>query len=302
MRKENIDLSSIRIFVTTTEQGSFAASAKKLGLTRSAVGKAIIRLESYLGVRLLHRTTRKMSLTTDGQTFYKSCVEILESIEIAENTIRKDKLIPKGVLKLTLSQAFGRIIVLPLLKEFIENWPQLGLEISFSDRIIDIVEEGFDLGIRVGNIEQNSQLIYRVITKCNLYLCASPSYLLKMGTPETIDDLKEHQMLIYGLESANYNLKLYSNDGVIHSVQGVGQFKFDSGEAIKDTAIEGLGIAYLPEFMVEKDIKSGHLIQILPMYTSDLLPINVIYPNKKNLPIRVRLFIDALIEHFNHPL
>ena len=284
MRKENIDLSSIRIFVTTTEQGSFASGAKKLGLTRSAVGKAILRLESYLGVRLLHRTTRKMSLTTDGQTFYKSCVEILESIEIAENNIRKDKLIPKGVLKLTLSQSFGRIIILPLLKEFIEKWPQLGLEISLSDRIIDIVEEGFDLGIRVGNIEPNSQLIYRTITKSNLYLCASPSYLLKMGTPETIEDLQEHQILIYGLESANYNLQLYSEDGVKHHIQGVGKFKFDSGEAIKDAAIEGLGIAYLPEFMVEKDIKSGYLAQILPRYKSDFLPINVIYPNKKKSP------------------
>jgi DNA-binding transcriptional LysR family regulator len=298
--KENLDFSAIRIFVTTTNQGSFVAGAKKLGLTRSAVGKAIGRLESYLGIRLLHRTTRKMSLTTDGQKFYESCVQILENLEEIEANIRQDKPIPKGVLRLTLTQAFGRIVVLPLLKQFLETWPQLGAEISFSDRIVDIVEEGFDLGIRIGEFEPDSQLISRVITKANLCLCAAPSYLNENGTPQITEDLKNHQILIYGLKSNNYNFDLYSVDGGLNTIKGVGRLKFDSGEAIKDAAVEGLGIAYLPDFLVEKDIQSGKLVQILTTYKSDMIPIYVIYPNRNNLPIRVRLFIDVLTKHLNY--
>lgn len=300
MRKDNIDLSAIRIFVTTTNQGSFVAGAKKLGLTRSAVGKAVARLESYLGIRLLHRTTRKMSLTTDGQKFYESCVQILESLEEVEASIRQDKPTPKGILRLTLTQAFGRIVVLPLLKEFLETWPQLGAEISFSDRVVDIVEEGFDLGIRMGEFKPDSQLISRVITKATLCLCAAPSYLVKNGTPQIIEDLNKHQILIYGLKSVDYNLALYSKEGVLNTIRGVGRLKFDSGEAIKDAAAEGLGIAYLPDFLVKSDIQSGRLVQILPTYRSNMIPIYIIYPNKKNLPIRVRLFIDVLTKHLNY--
>lgn len=300
MPKENIDLSAVRIFVTTTNQGSFVAGAKKLGITRSAVGKAIVRLETYLGVRLLHRTTRKMSLTTDGKKFYDGCVQILENLEEVETSIRQDKPIPKGVLRLTLTQAFGRIIVLPLLKEFLKTWPEVEAEISFSDRMIDIIEEGFDLGIRIGEFQPDSQLISRVITKANLYLCAAPSYLVENGTPQLIADLKDHEFLIYGLKSSIYNFNLYSEAGVLHTIRAIGRLKFDSGEAIKDAAVEGLGIAYLPDFLVKNDIQSGRLVQILPTYKSEMIPIYVIYPNRKHLPIRVRLFIDVLTKNLNY--
>lgn len=298
--KENIDLAAIRIFVATTQQGSFVAGAKKLGLTRSAVGKAIGRLEAYLGVRLLHRTTRNMSLTTDGQIFYESCMQILESLVEAEANIRQDKPVPKGVLRLTLTQAFGRVVVLPILKAFLESWPQLGVEISFNDRIVDIVAEGFDLGIRIGAFEADSQLISRVITKVPLCLCAAPEYLLDHGTPQHVEDFENHQVLIYGLQSSAYEFKLYSKNGELTRVTGVGRLKFDSGEAIKDAALEGLGIAYLPEFLVNNDLEAGRLVPILTTYDTELLPVYVIYPNRKHLPLRVRLFIDILSQHLNY--
>jgi len=300
LARENIDLAAIRIFVTITDQESFVAGAKKLGLTRSAAGKALERLESYLGVRLIHRTTRKMSLTTDGQKFYASCTQILSDLEEAEASIRQDKPLPKGILRLTLTQAFGRIVILPLLKEFLETWPQLGIEINFTDRIVDIVEEGFDLGIRMGEFESDSLLISRVITKANPCLYAAPSYLAKNGTPQNLEDLKTHQLLSYGLKANVYNWEIHSADGVLNKITGVSRLKFDSGEAIKDAAVEGLGIAYLPDFLAKNDIQSGRLVQILPTCRSEMIPIYAIYPNRKHLPARVRLFIDLLVNNLDY--
>jgi len=300
LAKENIDLAAIRIFVAIADQGSFVAGAKKLGLTRSAAGKALGRLEEYLGTRLLHRTTRKISLTTDGQKFYESCIQILNDLEEAEARVRQDKSLPKGTLRLTLTQAFGRIVILPLLKEFLETWPQLGIEINFTDRVVDIVEEGFDLGIRIGRFESDSQLISRVITKASPCLYAAPSYLAKNGIPQNLEDLRTHQLLIYGLQKNFYNWEINSPNGVLNIIKGTSRLKFDSGEAIKDAAVEGLGIAHLPDFLAKNDIKSGRLVQILPTCRSEMIPVYAIYPNRKHLPARVRLFIDLLVNNLDY--
>ena len=290
-----IELNTMRTFVAIVETGSFVAGGKSLGLTRSAAGKSLARLESYLGTRLLHRTTRSVSTTTDGQHFYTRCVQILADIREAEESVRQDNPHPKGTLRITVTAAFGRIVILPLLNEFLKKWPELDVEVSFTDRIVDLVEEGFDLGIRMGDLPIDSLLVARLITKYFSYTYAAPSYLEHYAAPKDISDLATHPRLIYGLHAGLGVWQMAKSDGIIVSVDGNRRLRFDSGEAIKDAAVEGMGIAFMPSFLAESDVLAKRLVKVLPEYQGNEIPIHAIYPNRKHLAAKVRLFIDMLV-------
>ncbi|WP_034943297.1 LysR family transcriptional regulator [Erwinia oleae] len=293
-----IDLNTMRAFVAIAETGSIVAGGKAMGLTRSAAGKSLARLEAHLCTRLLHRTTRTVSLTADGHYFYERCVQILTDIHEAESSIRQDNAQPKGTLRITVTSAFGRIVILPLLNAFLQKWPDLDAEISFTDRLVDLVEEGFDLGIRLGELPYDSMMIARPITRCRPFIYASPDYLHNNGMPENISDVGAHQRLIYGFHSGSGIWQLKNNDGEEVFVTGNRRLRFDSGEAIKDAAVEGMGIAFLPSFLADGDLHKKRLVKLFPTFSGKETPINALYPSRRHLAAKVRLFIDMLTTHF----
>ncbi|MBD1554453.1 LysR family transcriptional regulator [Pseudomonas typographi] len=290
----DIDLGALRTFVAIAQTGSFANAGKALGITRSAAGKAMARLEVHLGARLLHRTTRRVSMTADGQTFYERCVQILNDLEEAQASVR-DRPHLRGTLRLTVTEAYGRIVIIPFLKQFLLDWPDLNVEISFTDRIVDLVEEGFDLGIRVGGVAADAQLVARVIAKARPYVYAAPSYLELYGTPQDIAQLERHQRLIFGLRPGLSAWQMVDGASTPVTVNGPTRLRFDSGEAIRKAAINGIGIAYLPSFIAEPDVVAGRLVRLFPDHGGPEIPVYAVYPNRKHLAAKSRLFIDQLI-------
>ncbi|WP_336749910.1 LysR family transcriptional regulator [Pantoea vagans] len=289
-----LDIRAMRIFVAVADAGSFVAGGRAMGLTRSAAGKALTRLEAYLETRLFQRTTRRLSLTTEGHEFYHRCCRLLEDIEEAEASIRQNSPLPKGILRLTVSEGYGKMVILPFIRAFLQTSPDISIEVSFSDRIVDLVEEGFDLAVRAGNGATSQQYITQVIDRARPQLCVSPDYLRQWGKPESLTDLKDHRRLVYGLGAASTIWTLFDKEYKQITLNGRNHVRFDSGDAIRTAAIAGLGIGYLPSFMIDRDILAGHLVQLLADTRGEEVAIHAIYPNRKHLSLRVRAFIDGL--------
>lgn len=289
-----LDIGALRVFVAVAEAGSFVAGGKAMGLTRSAAGKAIARLEAYLETRLFQRTTRRLSLTTEGHEFFNRCCRLLEDLEEAEASIRQNSPLPKGILRLTVSEGYGKMVILPFIQAFLENSPGISIEVSFSDRVVDLIEEGFDLAIRVGSGATSHQYITQVIDRTRPQLFVSPDYLKQWGKPESVADLKAHRRLVYGLGTASTGWNLVDKEHGRITLNGSNHVRFDSGDAIRIAAIAGLGIGYLPSFMIDRDIVEGRLVQLLPATQGEEMAIHAIYPSRRHLSLRVRAFIDGL--------
>ncbi|EOW6409056.1 LysR family transcriptional regulator [Cronobacter sakazakii] len=292
-----LDIHTLRIFVAVAEAGSFVAGGKAMGLTRSAAGKALARLEAYLEIRLFQRTTRSLSLTAEGHAFYHRCCQILEDLADAESSIRQNPPLAKGILRLTVSEGYGKMIVLPFIREFLHRSPDVSIEVSFSDRVVDLVEEGFDLALRVGSGVTSYQYITQVIDRTTPQLMASPDYLRQCGEPVSLEELKNHRRLVYGLGAASTAWTLVDAQQEQITLNGRHHVRFDSGDAIRTAALMGLGIGFLPSFMVQNDIQQGRLMHVLPEAQGEDVAIHAIYPNRRHLPVRVRAFIDGL-KHF----
>ncbi|MBY5715634.1 LysR family transcriptional regulator [Rhizobium leguminosarum] len=290
------NLNDILIFMAVVDAGSFIAGGQAMGLSRSAAGKAVTRLEDRLGVRLLNRTTRTLSLTEEGRMFYERGLRILVSVDEAEASVAGQDSTPRGVLRLTVDDAFGRLVVLPLLEKYLRAWPDIQVEVSFTDRLADIVEEGFDLAIRVGATATDTRLISRVIATYKARLCASPSYLAERGEPRDVDDLAVHDCLISAGRNQRQGWRFRGGGGSWIKAQGRSRLRLDSGEAIRDAALAGLGIALLPDFLVTDDLAAGRLRQILADFETDDAKIVTLYPDKRLLEPRVRRFIDLIVE------
>lgn len=290
------NLNDIQIFMAVADAGSFVSGGKAMGLSRSAAGKAIARLEDRLGTRLLNRTTRSLSLTDEGQAFYESGLEILASVERAEASAAGERGTPRGVLRLTVPDGFGRAAVLPAAAKYLKAWPDVQVEMSFTDRLADIVEEGFDLAIRIGVTAPDTRLVSRTVTTFRAVLCAAPEYLAASGTPQEAADLAAHDCLIFTSSGQRQGWRLRGADGIWFRAQGRSRLRLDNGEAIRDAALAGLGIAFLPDFMVAGDIESGRLVQVLPGLAADGVPVVTLYPSKRLLEPRVRRFIDLMVE------
>jgi DNA-binding transcriptional LysR family regulator len=290
------NLNDILIFMAVVDAGSFIAGGQAMGLSRSAAGKAVIRLEDRLGARLLNRTTRTLSLTDEGRMFYERGLHILASVDEAEASVAGQNSTLRGVLRLTVSDAFGRLIVLPLLEKYLRAWPEVQVEVSFTDRPADIVEEGFDLAIQVGATETDTRLVSRVIATYKARLCASPSYLAERGEPRDIDDLAVHDCLIFAGRNQRQGWRFRGEGGSWIKAQGHSRLRLDSGEAIRDAALAGLGIALLPDFLVADDLVAGRLRHVLPGLETDGAKIVALYPDKRLLEPRVRRFIDLMVE------
>jgi DNA-binding transcriptional LysR family regulator len=289
-----VDLAAIRVFVAVAQSGGFSPGAKAVGLTRSAAGKALARLEGRLGTRLLHRTTRSIALTAEGQTFYERCRQILADLEEAEAEVRDDHLEPRGSLRLTLPDTFGRRHVLPLLNRYLKAWPALTAEVSLTDRVVDVVEEGYDLAVRCGGQLSDTRLIARVIARSHAILCAAPDYLAVHGEPSTADDLLHHSRLTLGERSDARAWRLAPPNGKPLRITDPGRLHLNSGEALRQAASEGLGVAYLPSFLVGPDIAAGRLRALLTDHGTEEIVVRAIYPSRRHLAGKVRMLVDDL--------
>jgi DNA-binding transcriptional LysR family regulator len=290
------NLNDILIFMAVVDAGSFIAGGQAMGLSRSAAGKAVIRLEERLGARLLNRTTRTLNLTDEGRLFYKRGLQILASVDEAEASVGGQSGMPRGVLRLTVPNAFGRLIVLPLLEKYLHAWPHIQVEVSFTDHLADIIEEGFDLAIRVGAAASDTRLVSRMIATYKTRLCASPFYLAERGEPHEIDDLAAHDCLIFASRNQRQGWRFRGNGGSWIKAQGRSRLRLDSGEAIRDAALAGLGIALLPDFLIAGDLAAGRLRQVLPDLETDDAKIVTLYPDKRLLEPRIHRFVDLMVE------
>ncbi|WP_417804845.1 LysR substrate-binding domain-containing protein [Thalassospira lucentensis] len=289
-----LDLGAVSVFVAVAEAGSFVSGGKERGLSRSAAGKAVTRLEAYLGIRLFHRTTRRLSLTTEGHEFYRRCSQLLEDVAEAEASIRPDKSKPRGTLRLTVSDGYSKAIVIPYLSRFLKETPGLNVEISSTDRIVDLVEEGFDLAIRVGETVKNVQHVTQVIDRSEAHLYASPDYLDHHGMPQSFEELADHQRLVYGLGTTSTAWNLLDENQNPVRVDGQTYIRFDNGDAIRAAAICSMGICCLPSFMIKQELENRQLVRVLANASGEEIAIHAIYPSRRYLPTRVRLFIDGL--------
>ncbi|WP_334339739.1 LysR family transcriptional regulator [Enterobacter hormaechei] len=289
-------LKDIPVFVASVEAGSFAQAAVRLHLSRSAVGKSIARLEERLGVRLFHRTTRSQRLTDNGALFYERCLRALEEIRGAESLLETGKQQVTGRLRVAMPVLFGRQCVAPLLIELAQEHPGLELEMSFSDRVVDLVEEGFDMAVRNGTLQDSSVLVARRLGEHRMVLCAAPDYLLKNGQPQSVDDLRQYTAINYTRAGRVLPWQLMDYDGTSRTFIPRSSLNMDDLQAICDAALPGHGIAWLPCWMVIKEIHQGNLVPLFKQAPDVRFDVHAVWQQTPHLPLRVRIAIDMLVK------
>ncbi|HCM9287263.1 TPA: LysR family transcriptional regulator [Enterobacter hormaechei subsp. steigerwaltii] len=289
-------LKDIPVFVASVEAGSFAQAAVRLHLSRSAVGKSIAHLEERLGVRLFHRTTRSQRLTDNGALFYERCLRALEEIRGAESQLETGKHQVNGRLRVAVPVLFGRQCIAPLLIELAQEHPGLELEMSFSDRVVDLVEEGFDMAVRNGALADSSVLVARKLGEHRMVLCAAPDYLFKNGQPQTVDDLRQHTAINYTRAGRVLPWQLMDYDGTSRTFIPRSSLNMDDLQAICDAALAGHGLAWLPCWMVIKEIQQGDLVPLLKQAPDVRFDVHAVWQQTPHLPLRVRIAIDMLVK------
>ena len=291
----------MRAFVQVVNSGGFAAAAREMGVSRSAVNKLVIALENDLGVQLLHRSTRVVTPTETGLAFHERCVEILASLDDAERSITQMHEQPKGRLRMNAPMSFGTLHLAPVLADFLVQYPDLQVQLTLSDRFVDPIEEGFDITVRIAKPQASASLIVHPLIAAPRVLCAAPSYLATHGTPTQPNELHHHSCLHYGQLAIEDQWTLIGADGEqTISVNGV--LCSNNGEVLRDAAIRGLGITLLPLFIVGQDLQQGKLQIILPDYHPPELSISLIYPVNRHLSTKVRLLVDFLQERLGDHL
>jgi len=283
------------IFLACADTGSFSEAGRKLNMSRSAVGKAVARLEAQLGVRLFHRTTRSQSLTEDGQLYCEHARRAMSELEAARGALATGRRKPSGILRVTAPLTLGRHMIAPLLLKFASVHPQLTLSMSFTDRPVDLIHEGYDLAVRIGATIDSSGIAGRRIGEQHMKICAAPSYLARRGTPETRHDIEAHDLLLYGRADPTRQWRLTNEHGRIHAVGAVGRAHFDDLDALADAAAKGFGLAHLPSWLVTDRLQVGELIELLPQETRAAFDIMLLWPQGPQMPIRVRGAVDHLV-------
>lgn len=287
-------LDGIEFLTTTVEAGSFAAAARRLGVTPSAVSRRVAQLERELGVPLLARTTRSLRLTDDGRAFHERCVRILEELRDARDAMARASGRPSGVLRLDAPIALGRKVVTPKLPQFIERYPEIRVDLTLRDQFVDPIAEGLDVLVRIGALGE-STLIARRLGASRIVHCASPSYVRKHGAPKTPRDLEHHRCLGYLREGRPTPFRFTSGEGVL-DVDIAGPCHASDADVIHQLALAGKGIAALFDFIVADDLASGRLVTVLDDYPTTTWPIHALYPKNRHLLPKVRVFLDYLGE------
>jgi DNA-binding transcriptional LysR family regulator len=291
-------LRGIDVFVQVADAGSFTLAGERLGISKSGIAKSVARLEDHLGVRLFNRTTRSLSLTNEGHTFYQGCVRALTELEGAQSAVSARRQMPTGCLKVNLPVVFGKRWVLPVLLDIAARYPALELEVSLTDQRVDMVEEGIDLVIRIGPLEDSASLVARHLGAQNAVVCASPAYLAVHGRPSKLEELASHACITFerGIKARPWLFVAEDGRTLSHAVRG--RLGFNHSEAILDATVAGNGLALLSNWLVADHLKSGRLEAVLPRFKSQGFPIHALWPQTRHLPSRVRVVVDELVSRF----
>jgi len=288
-------------FVAVVEAGSFVGAADATGLSKAAVSRHVAELEQRLGARLLHRTTRRLSLTDDGQLFFTRAKEMLAAIDEAESEISSRSGEPSGLLRINAPLTFGVLHLAPLWGRFAQLYPKVSLDIELSDRVVDLVEEGYDLAVRITNLP-NSQLVSRRLASTRMVACASPQYLALHGTPAHPDELAQHEVISYSYWAARNEWTFTAPDDSLVAVRTHARIHANNGDTCRAAALDHQGIILQPDFLVADDLRRGDLVELLPTYRAMTLGIHAVYPSRKHLPIKTRRLVDFLVEAFAAPV
>ena len=286
------------VFVQVVEQGSLTAAAHALRLSPSAVSKLIARMEDRLGARLLQRTTRRVATTAEGRLFYERAREILEELDAAEELVSAGRLRPRGTLRVSLSHGFGMSQIVPLVPDFAARYPDVELQLAFADGRVDLAGQGIDLAIRLGPV-QDEALIARRLGDHGRIVCAAPAYLARHGAPRTAEDLARHNCILFDRPDYLNQWPFRAADGAVARVRVRGNFRSDNGDALFELLLQGLGVAWAADFLALPHLAAGRLVPLLTEFAVDeRTAIHAVYPQRRHLPAKVRVFIDFLVERF----
>jgi DNA-binding transcriptional LysR family regulator len=286
----------MRTFVRVVEAGSISKAADQIGMAKSGVSRRLADLEARLGVRLINRTTRRSSLTEAGENYYRGAVRVLGDVAELDAAVASSQSQLEGTLRIAAPLSFGLCHLAPAIDEFLKRNPGLDMHVDFSDRQVDLVEQGMDLAIRIAELD-DSTLQARRICPINILLCASPAYLKKHGLPAKPEQLKQHKLLVYSLGGGS-GLRLRDASGEVTAVAARGSIVANNGDFLRDMAIAGHGLVQSPSFICWQALASGDLISLLNEFRPQPLAAWAVYPRNRYLPLRARAFIDFLVERF----
>ena len=283
----------INEFVAVAQSGSFTQAAKRLGVSTAHISRQVTALEEKHSTKLFYRSTRKVALTEEGQVFFHHCQHALSGLEEAERAISNLRDTPQGLIKMTAPVAYGEQFIMPLVHDFMRQYPEVEVQMFLSNQTFDLVAEGFDLAIRLGKLNDSSMMAKRLTSRIQ-YVCASPDYLRQYGAPHTLDELKQHQCL-----TGNSEYWRFLVEGKERTLKMKSRLNCNSGFALRDAALKGLGIIKLPDYYIANDLKQGNLVEVLPQYLEAEEGIWALYPHNRHLSPKVRLLVDYLNAHLD---
>ncbi|WP_446028400.1 LysR family transcriptional regulator [Lelliottia amnigena] len=285
---------AMQLFIRVAELESFSRAADTLGLPKGSVSRQIQALENLLGTQLLHRTTRRVSLTQDGMVYYERAKDLLANLDELDGLFQSDPTSISGRLRVDMPVAVARNLVIPKLPSFLQQYPGIELELSSSDRLVDVIREGFDCVVRVGTLK-DSGLIARTLGKLSMINCASPDYLARFGYPDNLDDLASHAVIHYAvnLGMRPQGFEFFNGDATVWVKTG-GILTVNSTETYHAACLAGLGIIQVPRVGVREALRAKKMVEILPQYRAEPMPVSLIYPHRRNLSRRVHLFMEWL--------
>jgi DNA-binding transcriptional LysR family regulator len=296
-------LAGISVFARVVEANGFTAAARALGLSKAAVSKQVARLEDRLGVRLLNRSTRRLGLTEAGRDFYERAQRVLAELDEAEQAATSRQVNPRGLLRVNAPVTFGVGHLCSLLPDFMRRYPEIKLDLVLNDRYVDLIDEGFDLAVRVGlGPLPDSSLVARRLFAARHAVCAAPAYLERRGVPRTPADLASHDCLLYSYLSTGEEWRFFDPGGRPVGVRIAGPMRANNGDALRHAARAGLGIVYSPAFLVEEDLAAGRLEPVLVDWRTPEAAVYAVYPPGRPLGAKVRVFVDYLAETLGRKL
>lgn len=290
----------LECFVAVVEAGSFVGAGEALSLSKAAISRSVIELEARLGARLLQRTTRRLSLTDAGQAYYARCKQLLADLDEADGAVGAVTGRPVGRLRINAPFSFGILHLAPLWGPFIERYPDVELDVTLSDRIVDVVDEGFDAVVRISRMTDSS-LVFRRLATTRIVLAASPAYLARYGEPRRIEELASHRVIAYSYRSEGDAWRFETPEGP-RDVQTRPCMRTNNGDTCRAIALADQGIVLQPDFLIHEDLRQGRLVEVLPDCRAADIGIYIVYPSRKYLSVKVRALIDYLAASFESPV